>query len=74
MRHVHGGTLVAHVDDAHAKLCQVVPDRLDVAPLQAEDAVDAAALQEARDQFGDAAVGGGGSGGHGQSPEVRIEY
>ena len=42
------------------KLRQVVPDRLDVAALQAEDAVDAAATQEARDQFGDAAVGGGG--------------
>ena len=52
MRHVHGGALVAHVDDADALLRDVVPDRLDVAALQAEDAVDAARLEEARDPGG----------------------
>ena len=49
VRHVHGGALVAHVDDADALPGDVVPDRLDVAALQAENAVDAARLQEARD-------------------------
>src|SRR5262245_19548591 len=57
MRHVHRGAFVAHVDDAHVELCQVIPDRLDVAALQPEDAVDAARHQEAGDQFGDAAAG-----------------
>ncbi len=56
VRHVHRGALVAHIDDAHAELVQVVPDRLDVAALQAEDAVDAAGDEKARDDFGDAAV------------------
>ena len=58
MCHVHGGAFVAHIHDAHAELGQVVPDRLDVAALQAEDAVDAACDEEARHPFGDAAVRG----------------
>ena len=49
VRHVDGRTLVADVDDADAEPRDVVPDRLDVPALQAEDAVDAARLQEARD-------------------------
>ena len=49
MRHVNGGAFVAHVDDADALARDVVPDRLDMAALQAEDAVDAARLEEARD-------------------------
>ena len=49
VRHVHGGAFVAHVDDADAQPGDVIPDRLDVAALQAEDAVDAARLEEARD-------------------------
>ncbi len=67
VRHVHGRALVAHIDDAHTELRQVVPDRLDVAALQAEDAIDAAGDEKARDEFGDAAVGGGGSW-HDRSP------
>ena len=42
VRHVHGGALVAHVDDADALTRDVIPDRLDMAALQSEDAVDAA--------------------------------
>ena len=52
VRHVDGGALVAHVDDADAEPRDVVPDRLDVAALQAEHAVDAARLEEARDPGG----------------------
>ncbi len=56
VRHVHRGAFVAHVDDAHVQLRQLVPDRLDVAALQAEDAVDAAGDEEAGNDFGDAAA------------------
>ena len=49
MRHVHGGAFVADIDDADAEPRDMVPDRLDMAALQAEDAVDAARLQKARD-------------------------
>ena len=42
----------AHVDDANAVPRDVIPDRLDVAALQAEDAVDAARLEKARDPGG----------------------
>ena len=51
VRHVHGGALVAHVDDADAEPRDVVPDRLDVPALESEDAIDVARLQEARDPF-----------------------
>ena len=49
VRHVDGRDLVANVDDADAELRGMVPDRLDMAALQPEDAVDAARLQETRD-------------------------
>ena len=49
VRHVDGRDLVANVDDADAKLRGMVPDRLNMAALQPEDAVDAARLQETRD-------------------------
>src|SRR6185437_1222212 len=52
VRHVHGGAFVAHVDDADALTGDMVPDRLDVAALETEDAVDAARLQEFRDPGG----------------------
>ena len=52
MRHVNRGAFVAHVDDADALARDVVPDRLDVPALQAEDAVDAARFQEPRDPGG----------------------
>ena len=52
VRHVDGRDLVANIDDANAELRRMVPDRLDVAPLQTEDAVDAARLQKARDPGG----------------------
>ena len=52
VRHVDGGTLVAGVDDLDAKPRRVVPDRLDVAALQAEDPLDPARLQEAGDPGG----------------------
>ncbi len=65
VRHVHRGALVAHVDDSHSELRQVVPDRLDVASLQAEHAVNAARDEEAGNDFSNAAVGRGGRGGSG---------
>ena len=49
VRHVDRGAFVAHVDDADALPRDVIPDRLDMAALQAEDAVDAARLEKARD-------------------------
>ena len=57
VRHVHGRALVAHVDDADAEPREMVPDRLDVAALQAEHAVDAARLEEARDPGGAGVAG-----------------
>jgi hypothetical protein len=57
MRHVHGGAFIAYVEDANALSCHVVPDRLDVAALQAEDAIDPAGEQKAGNQFGDGATG-----------------
>ncbi len=44
MGHVDGRALVSHVDDADALAAAEIPDRLDMAALQAEDAVDAARL------------------------------
>ncbi len=49
VRHVDRRTFVAGVDDADAEPRRMVPDRLDVAALEPEDAVDAARLQETRD-------------------------
>ena len=49
VRHVDRRGLVANVDDADAKLRGMVPDRLDVPALQAENAVDPARFQETRD-------------------------
>lgn len=57
-RHAHCRALVPHVDDLHAELRQMVPDRLDVPTLQAKDAVNAAGNDEARNDLGDAATGG----------------
>jgi hypothetical protein len=53
VRHMDGGALVAHVDDAHAALPELVPDRLDVAALQAEHPVHAARDEEIDDELGD---------------------
>ena len=52
--HMHGGALVAHVDDADAFGIEPHPDRHDVAAAEREHAGDAAAFQEARDQVGGA--------------------
>jgi len=51
--HVHGGAFVAHVDDAHAALCEPVPDRLDVPALQAVHSVHALGDEELDDPLGD---------------------
>ena len=48
VRHVDGGTFVAHVDDPNAEPCRMVPNRLNVTPLKPENPVDAASLQELR--------------------------
>ena len=50
--HVHGGAFVTHVDDTDAAAAEMVPDRLDVAALDAEDAVDATGDEEAGDPGG----------------------
>ena len=52
--HVHGGALVPDIDDTDAGLGREVPDRLDVAALETEDAIDAAGLQRFGDPGGDA--------------------
>ena len=46
MRHVHRRDLVTNIDDADAELRGMIPDRLDVTALKAENPVDAARLQE----------------------------
>ena len=53
VRHVHGGGLVTDVHDGHAETGQLVPDRLDVAALQAEHPPDPSFVQECRDQLRD---------------------
>ena len=57
MGHVHRGAFVANIDDANAELVQVVPDRLDMIPLQAEYAIDTACDEEAGDDLGNGAAG-----------------
>ncbi len=49
VRHMDGRAFVAHVDDADALARHMIPDRLDMAALQAEDAVDAARFEKTRD-------------------------
>ena len=56
VRHVDGRALVAHVDDRDALGIDAHPHRHDVAAAQAENAIDAARLEEARDDGGDAVV------------------
>ena len=56
VRHVDGGTFVAHIDDADAFGVQPHPDRHDVAAAQREDPVHATGLQEAGDQRGGAVL------------------
>ena len=45
LRHVHGGALVAHIDDADAFGIEPHPDRHDVAAAQSEHALDATAFR-----------------------------
>ena len=52
VRHVNRGALIANVDDADALPGDVIPDRLDVAALQTENAIDAARFQEPGDPAG----------------------
>ena len=59
------GAFVAHVEDTHAALREMVPDRLDVSALQAVYAVDTARDEEFDDPFGDASDRGFG---HWSSP------
>ena len=49
MCHVNRRPLVAHVDDADSQFGTMIPDRLDVAALQAEYPIHAASLEEAGD-------------------------
>src|SRR4029077_18013483 len=49
MRHVDGGGFVPHGDDAGGEARHAVPDRLDVAAMEAEHPVDAANFEKARD-------------------------
>ena len=49
--HMDRGPFVPHVDDAHAPLRKLIPDRLDVPTLQSEDPVYAASRKELDDEF-----------------------
>ena len=53
MGHVHGGALIAHVDDAHAALRQLIPDWLDMTALETEHPIDLAGDEKLDDQLGD---------------------
>ena len=50
--HVHRRAFIAHVDDAHVALRQLIPDRLDMSALEAEHAVDLASDEKLDDEFG----------------------
>ena len=50
---MNGGSLVTNVDDADAELGAMVPDRLNMAALQAEHAVYPSRLEEAGDPGAD---------------------
>ena len=52
MRHMNRGAFVPDIDDANAAPGDMIPDRLDVAALQTEDAIDAALREKARDPGG----------------------
>jgi hypothetical protein len=52
MGHVHGGTLIADVDDPYAPLCQLIPDWLDMAALEAEHPIDVAGDEKRDNQLG----------------------
>jgi hypothetical protein len=56
MRHVHRRAFVAHVDDADSPPREVIPDRLDVPALEAEDPVDPACLEHMSDPGGHAVL------------------
>jgi hypothetical protein len=58
MRHVHGSSFIAHVDDADAVARDMIPNRLDVSALQSEDAVDTPALEESRNPCRGAVLAG----------------
>src|SRR5215472_786625 len=47
--HVDGRAFVADIDDTDTLARHVIPDRLDVAALEAENAIDAAGFEKARD-------------------------
>ena len=53
MGHVHGRAFIAHVDDAHAALRQLIPDRLDMTALEAEHPIHLAGDEKLDDQLGD---------------------
>ena len=53
MGHVHGGALIAHVDNAYAPLCQLIPDGLDMTALETEHPVDVAGDEKRDYQLGD---------------------
>jgi hypothetical protein len=51
--HVHGGALVAHVDDADVPLRQLIPDGLDVTALETEHPIHVAGDEKRDNQLGD---------------------
>src|SRR5258707_15509635 len=54
LSHVNGGAFVAHVNDANFFCVKPHPDRHDMASAEGEHALDAALLQQARDEAGSA--------------------
>jgi len=57
VRHMDGGTLVAHIDDAHTALGELIPDQLDMAALQTEHPVDTSGNEKVDDKLGNRASG-----------------
>ena len=55
VRHVHGSALVAHVDDSHSALRELIPNRLNVSSLQPEYAVHLARDKKLHDELGNGA-------------------
>src|SRR5258708_10398280 len=58
VRHVHGCGFMADVDDTDALAGHVIPDWLDVAALETEDAVNATGFEKARDPGGGSGIVG----------------
>jgi hypothetical protein len=57
VRHMDGGTLVTHIDDAHTTLGELIPDQLDMAALQTEHPIHTSGNEKVDDQLRNRASG-----------------